>query len=158
MKIDERLRIPPDIRKDRIPHASRETTMPRPLPDLSRFEIQCLRRLWDRGEGSVREIHGDLPDPPSYSTVRKIFERLEEKRAVERVRHDGQAVVYRSLVSSRAMIRKEIGRFLDTMFDGSAAPLVAHLADMEAVSMDDLRELENRLDEEDEEREGGRDE
>lgn len=122
--------------------------MSRMLPDLSRFEIQCLRRLWDRGEASVREIHGDLPDPPSYSTVRKIFERLEEKGAVERVGHDGKALVYRSRVSPRAMIRKEIDRFLDVMFDGAAAPLVAHLADMEAVTLEDLRELERRLDEE----------
>jgi len=119
--------------------------MPRSLPDLSRFEIQCLRRLWSRGEASVREIHGDLPEAPSYSTVRKIFERLEGKGAVERVRQDGKAVIYRSCVSAPAMIRKEIGRFLDTLFDGSAAPLVAHLADMDAVSLDDLKELEKHL-------------
>jgi BlaI family penicillinase repressor len=129
--------------------------MSRTLPDLSRFEIQCLRRLWDRGEASVREIHGDLPDPPSYSTVRKIFERLEEKGAVERVGQDGKALVYRSRVSARAMIRKEIGRLLDTLFDGAAAPLVAHLADMEAVTLDDLRELEKPLDEEDGAQTGG---
>jgi predicted transcriptional regulator len=90
-------------------------------------------------------VHHDLPNPPSYSTVRKIFERLEEKGAVERVRLDGKAVIYRSTVSSAAMIRKEIKRLLDTLFDGSAAPLVAHLAEMEAVSLDDLRSVEARL-------------
>ena len=57
--------------------------MKRSLPDLSRFEIECLRRLWSRGEASIRLIHNDLPDGPSYSTVRKIFERLEAKGAVE---------------------------------------------------------------------------
>ncbi len=120
-----------------------------PLPDLSRFEIQCLRLLWTRGEASVREIHSDLRDPPSYSTVRKIFERLENKGAVRRVRQDGKAIVYTSLVEAPAMIRKEIGRLLDTLFDGAAAPLVAHLADMDAVSLDDLRELEQYLTDED---------
>ena len=119
--------------------------MPHPLPDLSRFEIQCLRHLWSRGEASVREIHDDLPEAPSYSTVRKIFERLEAKGAVERIRQDGKAVIYRSLVPASAMIRKEIGRLLDTLFDGAAAPLVAHLADMDAVSLEDLRELEKHL-------------
>ena len=47
------------------------------LPELSRFELQCLRALWNLREGTVREVHGTLPDAPTYSTVRKIFERLE---------------------------------------------------------------------------------
>ena len=119
--------------------------MKRSLPNLSRFEMECLRRLWNRKEASVRDIHADLQNPPSYSTVRKIFERLEEKGAIQRVRMDGKAVIYRSAVSSAAMIRKEIRRLLDTLFDGSAAPLVAHLAEMDAVSLDDLRALEARL-------------
>jgi len=47
--------------------------MPRNLPDLSRFELECLRRLWKQGDATVREIHGALGEAPSYSTVRKIF-------------------------------------------------------------------------------------
>ena len=43
------------------------------------------------------------------------------------------------------MIRKEIKRLVDSLFDGSAAPLVSHLADMDAISLDELRELESRL-------------
>lgn len=115
------------------------------LPDLSRFEMQVLRRLWYLKEASVRTVYDTIHDPPSYSTVRKIIERLEEKGAVERVGMDGKAILYRSTVSPKAMIRKEIGRFLDTLFDGSAAPLVEHLADMEALSLDDIRDLEDRL-------------
>lgn len=115
------------------------------LPDLSRFELQCLRKLWNRREATVREIHRDLVDPPSYSTVRKIVERLEEKGAIERLRKDGKAWVYRSAVSPSAMLRKEIRRFLDTAFDGAAAPLVAQLARMDEVSIEDLREIEQAL-------------
>ncbi len=121
--------------------------MKKPLPDLSRFEIECLRRLWSRGEASIRDVHSDLPDPPSYSTVRKIFERLESKGAIERVRLEGKAWVYRSRVSSSEMIRKEIRRLLDTLFDGSARPLMSHLADMDDLSIEDLRGLERRLSE-----------
>ena len=117
----------------------------RKLPDLSRFELQCLRKLWSRGEAPAREIHQDLPDAPSYSTVRKIIERLEEKGAVERVRRDGKNWIYRSAVSSSAMIRKEIRRFLDGLFDGAAAPLMAHLAEMDALSLQEVRELEKHL-------------
>ena len=117
----------------------------KPLPDLSRFEFQCLRLVWDRGEASVRDVHAALTGPPSYSTVRKIIERLEEKGAVERVRRDGKAWVYRSTVSSAAMTRKEVRRLVDALFDGAGAPLVAHLADMNAVTLADLKEIERRL-------------
>ena len=116
------------------------------LPDLSRFELQCLRRLWSRREATVREIYGDFPDPPTYSTVKKIVERLEEKGAVERVRKRGNAWVYRSSVSAPEMIRKEIRRFLETVFDGNAAPLVAHLADMDELTIEDLKEIERQAD------------
>ena len=116
-----------------------------PLPDLSRFELQCLRHLWSHEQATVREIHAAIDDAPTYSTVRKIFERLEEKGAVRRVRKDGQAWVYRSTVTSSSMIQKEIRTFINGLFGGSAAPLMAHLADMNEVSLDDLREIERRL-------------
>lgn len=119
--------------------------MAKPLPELSRFELQCLRCLWSRGEALIREVHDDLPVSPSYSTVRKIFERLEEKGAVTRVRRDGRAWVYRSTVSSSAMIRREVRRLIDRLFDGDGAPLVAHLADMDAISIEDLQDIESRL-------------
>ena len=115
------------------------------LPDLSRFELQCLRKLWNRGEATVRDIHGDLESPPSYSTVRKIIERLEEKGAIERVRKNHKAWVYRSSVSPSAMLGKEVRRFLEAAFDGAAAPLVAQLADMNEVTLEDIRELEQHV-------------
>ncbi len=119
--------------------------MPAALPDLSRFELQCLRRLWSRGEATVRQLHADLEDPPSYSTVRKIVERLEEKGAVERVRREDRAWIYRSTVSAPAMIRKEIRRLMDLLFDGEGGPLVAHLAEMDAIDGEDLKAIESQM-------------
>jgi BlaI family transcriptional regulator, penicillinase repressor len=119
--------------------------MSKSLPELSRFELQCLRRLWNKGEASVREIQAEFPTGPSYSTFRKIIERLEDKGAVVRVRQEGRAWIYRSAVSPSGMIRKEIRRLIDGLFDGKGAPLVAHLADMEALSLEDLREIEETL-------------
>ena len=119
--------------------------MARSIPQLSRFELQVLRLLWTRKEASVSDLHGDIPASPSYSTIRKIVERLESKGAIERMRVDGQAVVYRAAVPRAAVIRHEIRRFLDVLFDGAGAPLVAHLAEMDAVTLDDLRQLERHL-------------
>jgi len=116
------------------------------LPDLSRFELQCLRRLWALGEGTARAVQEALPDEPGYSTVRKILERLEEKGAIRRVRHEGKAWVYAPAVSRSAMVRKQIRGLLDDLFDGEGAPLVSHLADMKALSVDDLEAIAERLD------------
>ncbi len=116
------------------------------LPDLSRFEFQCLSKIWTRQEATVRQVQADLDEGPTYSTVRKIIDRLEEKGAVERLRMDGKAWVYRSAVSRVRMMQKEIARFLDMAFDGAALPLVAQLAEMDELSVGDLREIEKRLD------------
>ena len=74
-----------------------------------------------------------------------VFKRLHKKGAVVRVRKDGKAWIYRSAVSPSAMLRKEIRRFLDVAFDGSAAPLVAQLAQMDEVTVEDLKEIEDRV-------------
>jgi predicted transcriptional regulator len=122
------------------------------LPNLSRFELQCLRKICSIGEVTVRDVHRALPDPPSYSTVRTIVERLEEKGAVKRLRKRGKAWVYGSAVSAPAMIRKEVRRFLEVAFDGVAASLVAQLADMHELSLEDVREVENQLREQEKQR------
>jgi predicted transcriptional regulator len=123
--------------------------MGRTLPELSRFELQCLRRLWAHKEATIREIQADFENPPTYSTFRKIFERLEEKGAIERVRLRDRAWVYRSIVTAPAMIQREVRRLVDGLFDGEAAPLVAHLAEMDAISVEDLRAIEEQLGQED---------
>ena len=119
--------------------------MPRSLPELSRFELQCLRRLWSLREASVRQIQQALPEGPGYSTFRKIVERLEAKGAVVRVRREGRAWIYRSTVSPSGMIRKEIRRLIDGLFDGHGGPLVAHLADMDAITLADLKQCEETM-------------
>ena len=126
-----------------------------PLPDLSRFELQCLGKLWSLGPASIRSVHQALDDAPSYSTVKTIIERLEEKGAVVRVRREGRAWIYRSTVKPRSVMRKEVRRLVDTLFDGHPSRLVAHLADTNELSLSDLREIEQALRASDSDDEGG---
>ena len=93
----------------------------------------------------MRQIRHGLEGAPGYSTVRKIVERLEEKGAVRRVRLEGKAWIYRPGVAREGMIRREIRRFLNLLFGGSAGPLVAHLAEMDALTIADLGEIEKRI-------------
>jgi hypothetical protein len=43
------------------------------------------------------------------------------------------------------MLRKEIKRFLTVVFDGSAAPLVSQLANMDELTLEDLKAVEEQL-------------
>ena len=46
---------------------------------LGRRERQIMDVVYRRGEASVAEVRGDLPDPPSYSAVRGMLGLLEDK-------------------------------------------------------------------------------
>ena len=64
---------------------------------------------------------------------------------MERAGCEGKSVLYRSRVAKTAMMRKEVGRFLDTMFDGSALSLMSQLVDMKSLDKADLAKLDEYL-------------
>ena len=68
---------------------------------LSRRERQIMDSLYARGEATVSEVLEDLPDAPSYSAVRAMLRKLEEKGHLT---HDarGARYVYRPTVPREA--------------------------------------------------------
>lgn len=117
-------------------------------PRLTRFELQIMRVLWDLERASVREIHERLPEQrrPAYTTVQTIVRRLEEKGAVRRLRKIGNALIFEPVVTRKATHHRLIAELLD-LFGGSARPLMAHLAEIGKLKLEDVRELEQLLDE-----------
>ena len=67
-----------------------------PYLDLSRRERQIMDALYRRGRASVSEVLEDIPDPPSYSAVRAIIGKLEEKGHLGH-EQDGPRYVYFAL-------------------------------------------------------------
>jgi len=120
---------------------------------LTRFELEVMDVLWDLGRASVREIQEQLPEKrrPAYTTVQTIVRRLEEKGAVRNVRKIGNAFIFEPLVTRQAAHRRLIAEVLD-LFGGSARPLMAHLVEAGKLSLEDLRELEHTLVEQESER------
>jgi len=49
------------------------------LSDLGRRERQIMDIVIRRGRASAAEVLADLPDPPSYSSVRSMLRLLEDK-------------------------------------------------------------------------------
>jgi len=118
---------------------------------LTRFELEIMRVLWDLERASVREIQEKLSDKrrPAYTTVQSIVRRLEEKNAVRRLRKIGNALIFEPTITRKAVHGRLITELLQ-MFDGSTRPLMAHLAEMGKLSLEDVRELETLMTEQQE--------
>jgi predicted transcriptional regulator len=113
---------------------------------LTRFELEVMEELWRLGRASVRELLEALPKrkQPAYTTVQTIVRRLEEKGALRQVRKIGNAHIYEPLISRQAAYRRLINEFLD-LFGGSARPIMAHLAEVGQLSLEDVHILERML-------------
>ena len=115
---------------------------------MTRFELEIMDSLWELGRASVREIQEQLPAKkrPAYTTVQTMIYRLEEKGAVRRVKKIGNAHVFEPVVTRKAAHHRLITELLD-FFGGSARPLMAHLAETGKLSLEDIREMEGLISE-----------
>ena len=111
------------------------TTTPEPV-DLSRRERQVMDILHRRGEATVAEIMGELPDPPTYSAVRSVLRILGEK-ALIRYKEDGPRYVYYPAQETEAAREKALAHVVSTYFAGSPEQAVTALLRMSDVDLGD---------------------
>jgi BlaI family transcriptional regulator, penicillinase repressor len=112
---------------------------------LSKLELQILEALWAHGKASIREIQEAFPEPrPAYTTIQTTVYRLEEKKAVRRVRKIGNAHIFEPLVP-RDVARHRLLDEILSFFGGRAQPMMAQLAEVGKLSLEDVRELEKTL-------------
>jgi BlaI family transcriptional regulator, penicillinase repressor len=118
----------------------------RKIAPPSRRERQIMDVLYRRQGATVGEVLADLPDEPSYSTVRAQLRVLEEKG---HVRHQEEGLRYRYVpVVPRGEARRSALRHLvDTFFAGSGARAAAALIDAEGarLSREELDRLAKRI-------------
>jgi BlaI family penicillinase repressor len=116
------------------------------LPKLTKLELQIMDTLWNRGEASIREIQENFPEQnrPAYTTIQTTVYRLETKKAVRRVKKVGNFHVFTASVSRNAAQRKLIDDLL-ALFGGRTQPVMAHLIESGKLTLADVREAENTL-------------
>ncbi|RIJ23611.1 BlaI/MecI/CopY family transcriptional regulator [Henriciella barbarensis] len=109
-------------------------------------ELEIMNVLWDQPGIGAAEIAEVLASDKNWNirTIKTMLGRLVEKGALE-TEAEGRRYLYRPLVKRGDYRRKEARQFVDRMFGGRAAPLVAHLADGKGLSADDIAELEALL-------------
>jgi BlaI family transcriptional regulator, penicillinase repressor len=104
------------------------------LSSLSRRERQIMEIIYAQGRATAAEIHRELPDRPSYSTVRTLLRVLEEKGHLVH-ESDGPRYVYSPCVSTEKAKRSAIEQLLRTFFNNSAASAMATLLDMSSSNL-----------------------
>lgn len=110
--------------------------------------------LYRRGRATVSEVLSDLPDPPSYSAVRAMLRKLEEKGQVDH-EEDGARYVYRPVVPREVARERALDRLVGTFFGGSASRTFVALLDRSAAEMSE-DELERLAEIIEDARKGGR--
>ena len=103
---------------------------------LSRRERQIMDILFRRGRATAADVMADLPDEPSYSTVRTQLRVLEQKGHV-RHQEDGVRFVYMPVVARHAARKSALRHVIETFFDGSPEKAVAALLGGEAAKLSD---------------------
>jgi BlaI family transcriptional regulator, penicillinase repressor len=111
---------------------------------LSRRERQIMDVIWRAGRASATEIHGQLPDAPSYSAVRALLAVLVNKGHLRHER-DGKRYVYEPLASQEKAGKSALRRLLSTFFNNSPADLVATLLDPRELDSDELARIKSLL-------------
>lgn len=112
--------------------------------NLSNFELEVMRLIWRDREVIVPDLHRELAAERdlSYSTVKTIVDRLEEKGAIKRLRTYGRTILYGPAIAEKALAKPLVNDLLRRLFGGEARPLISHLLKDENLSLDDLAYLE----------------
>ena len=107
-----------------------------PAGQLGKRERQIMEIVYRRGSATVAEVLADLPDPPSYSSVRAMLRYLEAKGQV-RHEQDGPRYVYLPTVPRDTAQRSALSHLVRTFFQGSTEAAVAALLEMDDGSLSD---------------------
>ena len=113
---------------------------------ISDAEHAIMEVLWDKNPVSATDICDAICDERDWSiaTVKTLLSRLVQKEAVG-TEPDGRKFLYRPLIERSDYVGGESRRLVDRLFGGRAAPLFAQLAESEALTDDDLAEIEALL-------------
>jgi predicted transcriptional regulator len=95
------------------------------LPQPTRTELNILRILWSKGQGTVREVHEALNEVENsgYTTALKMLQVMHQKGLVRRD-DSSRAHVYSAVVTKEDTQRNFITDLRNRLFDGSTSQLV----------------------------------
>ena len=113
---------------------------------ISDAEHAVMEALWCRAPLTAAEVCDEVCDDRGWTlaTVKTLLSRLVAKNAVS-TEADGRRFLYTPAIERADYLGGESRRLVDRLFGGRAAPLFAQLAEAEALSDQDIAEIETLL-------------
>ncbi|HJU67901.1 MAG TPA: BlaI/MecI/CopY family transcriptional regulator [Gemmatimonadaceae bacterium] len=114
-------------------------------PRMSKREREIMDVIYKLGRANAAEVHAELPEPPTYTTVRGLLRILEEKGHL-RHEQDGQRYVYVPSTPREDAGASLLTHVVSTFFDGSPSKaMAALLGSREARSEAELQRLQQLI-------------
>ena len=115
---------------------------------ISEAESIVMQSLWDKNPMCAEDVISALLHQQDWqeATVKTLLNRLLKKGAIRAVK-DGRRFLYSPVLKREQWIQTESKGFLDRMFDGKIAPLVAHFSQQKKLSKQDIEELKRLVEE-----------
>lgn len=113
----------------------------------TKTELDVLQVLWKHGPSTVRFVHDKLNEHKEivvYTSTLKLMQVMKEKGMVNRD-ESSMKHVYSAAVEEDKIKGNLLGRFVDSMFDGSASNLMLALLDNDKTSADELKKIKELL-------------
>jgi|SRR5690606_38383497 len=113
--------------------------------ELTKAEEQIMQVLWDLGEGFVKDIIEELPEPkPAYNTVSTIVRILESKGFLS-YKVFGKSHQYYPIIQKEAYKKLITGKLLQGYFENSATSMLSYFLEEKQVDLADLEEIMNLI-------------
>ena len=115
-------------------------------PVLTGQELQIMKIVWQLGTATVREVYEEFLKSRkiAYTTVMSMMGILEQKGRLTKTQRD-RAYVYSPTESQGEVVGSMVHEFVKRVFDGSAKPLLVHLAENKKISQKELDEISGLL-------------
>lgn len=116
------------------------------LPRISESEWVVMKELWNQHPQTAGDLIQTLSGRSAWSpaTIKTLLNRLVGKGALG-FEKQGREYLYRPLVTEAACVRAESASFLDRVFGGALAPMLASFLEQESLSPEELERLKGLL-------------
>jgi BlaI family penicillinase repressor len=118
------------------------------IPSISDAEWVVMAEFWRLGQATAREVVSALEGRQQWKprTVQSLINRLVGKGALTFEQH-GREYIYRPAVEESRCVHEASRSFVDRVFSGKLAPLLACFLEREKVSKNELEEIRKLLEE-----------
>ena len=110
---------------------------------LGDLQLRIMKILWQRAEAAVAEVHQELSREGdlAYTTIATMLRKMEARGLVRHRLHE-RKFLYRPQVQAEEVTRKISAHFIERLFEGSLADMIAHLLTTRQISREELARLE----------------